>query len=228
MRGKWIKEERVSALITAPVNKKRLQMIWPEFTGQTEWLADHIGGKPLMSFCPPNWNRKSFPIIFLATTHLPICSVAKELRNDMMILRKIVIAWEHLRKRGVKKPKIAVLGLNPHAGEDGMLGNEEKIVLKSVLQKSHRINMSIDGPFPADTFFSGSHRGYDGVVAMYHDQGLIPAKIAWGLRAVNVTLGLPIIRTSPGHGTAENVNYKDLDPSGMIAAIKVAGALAGR
>ena len=220
-----VKDDRALALITAPVNKERLQKVWRSFTGQTEWLASQIGGNPAMVFCVPNHGKLKFPTIILATTHLKISDVPKSL-SKQIIIDKINILKNHLRDQGIKKPKIAVLGLNPHAGENGKIGNEEIKIINPAINDINSKFVSVEGTFPADSFFCGTHKKYDGVLAMYHDQGLIPAKMAWGLKAVNVTLGLPVIRTSPGHGTAEGLKFNEIDPAGMLSAIKVAVRLA--
>ena len=215
------KQNNVEAIITAPVNKWRLKKVIPGFSGQTEWLSSKLNGKTTMMFCPPLWKKGDFPIIFLATTHYSLKDVSSAF-NSRTILQKIISAKEHFIKRGIKKPKIAILGLNPHAGESTELGNEERVLMSPAIKVAKRRTIRIDGPFSADSFFIDQYKEYDGVVAMYHDQGLIPAKLMWKYNAVNVTLGLPIIRTSPGHGTAETLNFKEINPRGMIAAIKVA------
>ena len=209
------------AIVTAPVNKNRLSSIWPTFMGQTEWLKNKIGGESVMMFCPPKWKSKDFPIVFLVSTHEELGSVPDSI-NTRKIFLVINQAIKHLNSRKIKKPKIAVLGLNPHAGEGRRLGVEDETIIKPAIDTASGRGQSVCGPFPADAFFAGMHEEYHGVIAMYHDQGLIPAKMSWRKKAVNVTLGLPIIRTSPGHGTAEDLKYDQIDPVGMISAIDVA------
>jgi 4-hydroxythreonine-4-phosphate dehydrogenase len=167
--------------------------------------------------------------VVLATIHIPLASVSGALTREL-VDDIIDLSARELPRFGIAQPRLAVAGLNPHAGEDGLLGYEEGAVLRPAIEAAQRQGVRIDGPFPGDTVFGRAVRGeFDAVIACYHDQGLIPVKLLAFGRAVNVTLGLPIIRTSVDHGTAFDIAGKNVaDPSSMIEATLLAARLATR
>jgi 4-hydroxythreonine-4-phosphate dehydrogenase len=164
----------------------------------------------------------------LATIHVPLRHVSRLLTRARLASRIETIHEALVRDWGIRNPSVAVLGLNPHAGEAGDLGGEEQRVIEPVLRALRRGGMDLHGPFPADAFFGrGLHRRYSAVVAMYHDQGLIPLKMAAQGTAVNVSVGLPIVRTSPDHGTGFDIAGSwRADPSSMIGAVRLAARIA--
>jgi 4-hydroxythreonine-4-phosphate dehydrogenase len=186
-----------SGVVTAPISKERLAAIGYEFPGQTEFFAARWGGEPVMCFGGGKLR------VALATWHIPLCEVPQAL-GPQLLHRTIAAADQLARADGVAAPRIGVCGLNPHAGENGLLGDEERDLLNPALEKMRR---EFSGLAPAcqpgDTLFARALRGeFDVVVALYHDQGLAPLKTIDFDDAVNVTLGLPHVRTSPDHGTA--------------------------
>jgi 4-hydroxythreonine-4-phosphate dehydrogenase len=165
--------------------------------------------------------------VVLATVHVPLVDVPRLLTQQ--ILEDIIdLAASELPTFGIPRPRLAVAGLNPHAGESGLMGDEEERVLRPAIEAARARNVQVDGPFPADTVFVRAARGeFDAVVACYHDQGLIPVKLLAFGRAVNVTLGLPIVRTSVDHGTGFDIAGKNVaDPSSMVEAVVLAAQLA--
>jgi 4-hydroxythreonine-4-phosphate dehydrogenase len=212
-------EGKIEALVTAPVSKESLRLAGCSYPGHTELLA-HLtkARKSAMMFVAGNLR------VILATIHLPLRKVPS-LLTPQLIWGKALLAEEALRAYfGVEKPRMALCGLNPHAGEEGQFGWEEKKILAPVVKALARKGLAISGPYAADALFSSQARKkYDAIIALYHDQGLIPIKAIASKHCVNLTLGLPMIRTSPGHGTAYDIAGKGLaDPSSMIAAIEVA------
>jgi 4-hydroxythreonine-4-phosphate dehydrogenase len=185
-----------SGVVTGPVSKARLAAIGYPFPGQTEFFAERWGGEPVMGFCGGRLR------VVLATWHLPLREVPQ--RIDAPLLQRTLAAADHLaRADGVASPRIGVCGLNPHAGEGGLLGTEERDLIDPVLGKIREQFPGISSCQPGDTLFARALRGeFDVVVALYHDQGLAPLKTVDFEEAVNVTLGLPFVRTSPDHGTA--------------------------
>jgi 4-hydroxythreonine-4-phosphate dehydrogenase len=167
--------------------------------------------------------------VVLATIHIPLASVSGALTREL-VDDIIDLSAQELPRFGIAQPRLAVAGLNPHAGEDGLLGPEEGTVLRPAIEAAQQRGLRIDGPFPGDTVFGRAVRGeFDAVIACYHDQGLIPVKLLAFGHAVNVTLGLPIIRTSVDHGTAFDIAGKNVaDPSSMIEATLLAARLATR
>jgi 4-hydroxythreonine-4-phosphate dehydrogenase len=164
--------------------------------------------------------------VVLATVHVPLSAVPALLTRDL--LRDIVDLTAHeLPRFGIARPRLALAGLNPHAGEDGLLGSEDEAVLRPAVRDARERGIDIEGPFPGDTIFARAARGeFDAVIACYHDQGLIPVKLLAFGRSVNVTLGLPIVRTSVDHGTAFDIAGKGVaDPSSMIEAVLLAARL---
>lgn len=185
-----------SGVVTGPVSKAELVKIGYAFPGQTEFFAARWGGEPVMAFCGGKLR------VALATWHVPLTAVPRLLTADL--LRRTVAAADALaRAEGVALPRIGVCGLNPHAGEGGILGTEERDALNPILGKLRGEFPGLSRCEPGDTLFARALRGeFDVVVALYHDQGLAPLKVVDFDEAVNVTLGLPFVRTSPDHGTA--------------------------
>jgi 4-hydroxythreonine-4-phosphate dehydrogenase len=218
----WVQSGQLDAMTTCPINKQAMNEAGYPFPGHTELLAHLVGASSVaMMFLGSRWK------IVLATTHLPLKDVSKWITVPR-ILSILRLADEGMKKYfGIPRPKIAVLGLNPHCGEEGLLGEEEiKEILPAIAQaKSFGIN--VEGPFPADSFFNLSiPYTFDVVISMYHDQGLIPIKLLDFKEAVNLTLGLPFIRTSVDHGTAYDIAGKGLaNPNNLIKAILIAANL---
>ena len=217
------KRHEVDAIATAPINKLAFSQAGLHWKGHTDLLA-HLCGveRVAMMFHAPQLK------VVLATVHVPLSAVpALITRDNIDGILALTAKW--LPRFGIKAPRIAVAGLNPHAGEAGVLGTEDDEVLAPSVAAARADGIDAYGPFPADTVFVRASRGeFDCVVACYHDQGLIPVKLLAFGEAVNVTLGLPIIRTSVDHGTAFDIAGKGLaDPGSMIAAVKLAAVLAG-
>jgi 4-hydroxythreonine-4-phosphate dehydrogenase len=213
---------RIDAIVTAPICKESWKLAGCNFPGHTELFAHRTKSKRVaMFFAAPKLN------VVLATVHLPLM----EIRNVLTIgcvYDPIDLGNQACIKLGIKKPRIAVCGLNPHASENGQFGDEEERIIAPAILAAQQAGIDAKGPFPGDTIFIDAAAGrYDLVVAMYHDQGLIPVKLLGWEDAVNVTLGLPIIRTSPDHGTAFNiVGQNKASPSSMKAAIRMAARMA--
>ena len=216
----------IDAMVTAPVSKTSWKLAGhTKFPGHTELLAKRCGVKNVaMMFVSPKLK------VVLATIHQALFDV----RNSFTIgcvFNPMDLADQALRDWfGIEKPKLGVAGLNPHAGEDGRFGDEEQRIIEPAILLANEAGINATGPLPADTIYLKALDGeFDAVVAMYHDQGLIPIKLLAWRDAVNLTLGLPIIRTSPDHGTAFDIAAKDTaDPSSMKAAIRLAIELARR
>lgn len=205
----------VSAIVTCPINKMSIRSAGIPFIGHTELLAHFAGVKDYVMMMA---NRKMR--VSLATIHIPLRDVPGSLSVDK-IFKCISITSRSLKAYfNIKKPRIKVCGLNPHAGEHGIMGDEE-IVIHEAISMARALSIDVDGPFPADTLF---HKvNCDAYIAMYHDQGLIPVKTTGFEKTVNITLGLPFIRTSPGHGTGYDIAGKSVaDPSGLIEAYRLA------
>ena len=215
-------EGRVDAVTTAPINKHAWSLAGLPWKGHTDLLA-HLTGTPRVAML--FWSDRLK--VVLATVHVPLAEVPSRLTRD--VLDGIIdLTAAELPTMGLRAPRLALAGLNPHAGEDGVIGREEQDVLRPAIEHARSRGVLIDGPFPADTLFVRASRGeFDAVIACYHDQGLIPVKLLAFGRAVNVTLGLPIVRTSVDHGTAFDIAGKGLaDPSSLIEAILLAARLA--
>jgi 4-hydroxythreonine-4-phosphate dehydrogenase len=219
---KWIRSGKLDAMTTCPINKQAMNEAGYAFPGHTELLAHLVGASSVaMMFLGTRWK------IVLVTTHLPLKDVSNSITANR-ILSTLQLTHEGMKKYfGISRPKIAVLGLNPHCGEEGLLGEEEKKEILPAIEEAKSIGMDVEGPFPADSFFNLSGRiDFDVVVSMYHDQGLIPIKMVEFKEAVNFTLGLPFIRTSVDHGTAYDIAGKGLaDPTNLVKAILTAANL---
>ncbi len=212
-----LKDKKLDGLVTAPVSKEAISALGVPFSGHTEYLADNFGvTKFEMMFHSPLLR------LIIATRHLPLKDVPDALSREGILgtLRLANQSFQKLFK--IKKPAIALAGLNPHAGEGGLLGHEEKTIISLAIKDAQDEGIRAFGPFAADTLFSEKNfKKYDLFIAMYHDQGLAPLKALFFNQLVNVTLGLPFIRTSPSHGTAFDIAGKNkADPSSMIEAIK--------
>ena len=215
---------RLDGLVTAPISKEAFHKAGLRIPGHTELLAEltHTRDYAMMLFGGPLR-------VILATRHLPLAQVPGAL-NRGEILKAIRLAGQALPWMGCRKARIGVCGLNPHAGDGGALGREEKLVIAPAIRAAQKAGFHAHGPIPADAiFYQAIHGRYDAVVAMYHDQGLAPLKMIAFESGVNVTLGLPIVRTSPDHGTAFDIAGKGkANPSSMAEAIEWARRLASR
>ncbi|MBA2269657.1 MAG: 4-hydroxythreonine-4-phosphate dehydrogenase PdxA [Verrucomicrobiota bacterium] len=217
----------IHAVVTGPIHKARMYDIGFAFPGQTEFFADRTGTSDFAMLLTGGGLT-----VALVTTHIPLREVASLLTADE-ITRVGQLLLKFLRRRGAGSPRLAVAGLNPHAGESGALGDEERRIIAPAVERLREIvgdAAVIDGPFSPDTIFHHAAAGdWDGVLCMYHDQGLIPLKLHAFHEGVNVTLGLPFPRTSPDHGTAFEIAGKDIArPDSMIAAINLAAELAAK
>ncbi|MCK4658120.1 MAG: 4-hydroxythreonine-4-phosphate dehydrogenase PdxA [Phycisphaerae bacterium] len=216
-------DQRIDAIVTGPIHKVSWKMAGCKNPGHTEWLAQACDTRRVtMAFVAGRLR------IALASTHVAISAIPNvftigHVFQPIDLLHHALVNWF-----GIENPKIAVAGLNPHAGEEGRFGDEETRIIKPAMLMAGEAGIEVEGPFPADTLFCPNRLGkYDGVVAMYHDQGLIPVKLLAFNEAVNVTLGLPIIRTSVDHGTAFDIVGQNLaDPGSMKAAITLACRMA--
>lgn len=210
---------QADALVTAPVSKEAVVLSGTHFLGHTEYLAQESRARrPVMFFVTPTIR------VALVTTHVALRKVPLLLTADA-ILETVVIVDEALRARfGVARPRIGVCGLNPHAGEHGLFGSEDERVIAPAIAAAKAKGIQVEGPLPADAVLPQAAEGaWDAAVALYHDQGMIAAKVAGGKRAVNVTLGLPFVRTSVAHGTAFDIAGRGTaDPTSMGEAMRLA------
>jgi 4-hydroxythreonine-4-phosphate dehydrogenase len=217
------KDGQVSAMVTCPINKELMHKAGYRFDGHTELLAKLTNKKNYGMMLASERLRVS-----LVTIHCALREVPQRLNEDL-ILRTIKLTYRALEEDfAIKRPYVAVAGLNPHAGEAGLFGLEDKEIIQPAVDEAKKDGLLVDGPFPADTiFYHASNGKFDAVVAMYHDQGLIPVKLLNFSDSVNITLGLPIVRTSVDHGTAYDIAGKGIaDPSSLIAAIRMAAEIA--
>jgi 4-hydroxythreonine-4-phosphate dehydrogenase len=212
---------RVDAVATAPVNKEAFRLAGLPWHGHTDLLAHLTGASPVaMMFDSPALR------VVLATVHIPLADVPRRLTQPLLEATIRLTARE-LPRFGIARPRIAVAGLNPHAGEHGLFGHEEETIMIPAIEACRAAGVDVQGPLPGDTVFVRAHRGeFDVVVACYHDQGLIPIKLVAFGDAVNVTLGLPIVRTSVDHGTAFDIAGKGVaNADSMVAATLLAARL---
>ena len=212
----------VQAIATAPVNKAAFRLAGLEWRGHTDLLA-HLTGS---SHAAMMFYSDALRVV-LATVHIPLAEVPRAL-TQASLDATIALTARELPRFGIARPRIAVAGLNPHAGEHGLFGREEETAIRPAIEACRARGIDVSGPYPGDTVFVRARRGdFDVVVACYHDQGLIPVKLVAFGRAVNVTLGLPIVRTSVDHGTAFDIAGQGVaDPESMITAVLLAARLA--
>jgi 4-hydroxythreonine-4-phosphate dehydrogenase len=212
----------VQAIATAPVNKEAFRLAGLHWSGHTDLLG-HLTGAPDIAMM---FYSEALRVV-LATVHIALAEVPAALTRQVME-KTIALTARELPRFGVAAPRIAVAGLNPHAGEHGLFGREEEEAITPAIDACRRRGIDVSGPYPGDTVFVRARKGdFDVVIACYHDQGLIPVKLVAFGQAVNVTLGLPIVRTSVDHGTAFDIAGKGIaDPESMIAAVLLAAKLA--
>ena len=218
---------KAGGVVTAPVAKGQLAKVGFEFPGQTEFLAAACGlptDDSVMMLAGPS--LRAVPV----TVHCSLAEVPALLTSELIVSKARILAAALTKDFGIKGPRIAVCGLNPHAGEDGKFGSEERDIIGPAVDRLREAGIAVSGPHPADAIFTPrARKTYDAALAMYHDQALIPLKALDFDEGVNVTLGLPIVRTSPDHGTAFDIAGKGVaDPSAMIAALRMAGEVAAR
>jgi 4-hydroxythreonine-4-phosphate dehydrogenase len=220
-----LKAGKIQGLVTAPLSKSNINSEAQPFVGHTEYLIEATGSKSGLMMLVGEDLR-----VGLVTGHIPLAQVPSAVTKEK-VLEKAKIFIQSLEKDfGINKPKIAILGLNPHAGEDGLLGSEEETILKPAIQELKDAKQYVFGPYPADGFFGMMHQQkFDGVLALYHDQGLIPFKSIAFSSGVNFTAGLSVIRTSPDHGTAYAIAGKNMaDCSSFRAALFLASDMVER
>jgi 4-hydroxythreonine-4-phosphate dehydrogenase len=220
-----VKEGRAKALVTNPIAKKILHQAGFAHPGHTEFLAELDGGAtPVMMLACPGLR------VVPATVHISLSQVQSTLNSESLVNQARILAASLRRDFGIENPRIAVAGLNPHAGEGGSMGDEEERIIVPAIAALQEEGIAASGPFPADTLFHPTARQtYDAALCMYHDQALIPLKMLDFAGGVNVTLGLSFVRTSPDHGTAFNIAGQGVaDPTSLIAALQMADAMADR
>ena len=197
---------KTDVIVTAPINKDNIQNTDFNFMGHTEYFTFRCNLDESLMLMVHN-NLK----IGLVTNHLPLNDVSKNISNELIIKKLNLLNLVLNKDFNIKNPKLALLGLNPHSGDNGLIGLEEKEIIIPAIKKALNKNINVSGPFPADGFFANNnHKNYDAVLAMYHDQGLIPFKVLSKNEGVNFTAGLPIIRTSPDHGTGYDIAGKGI------------------
>jgi 4-hydroxythreonine-4-phosphate dehydrogenase len=213
--------KQIDAIATAPINKEAIHRAGCKFPGHTELLAHHTKTKEYaMMFVSDELK------VINVTTHIPLSQVPSEI-NTNNVFRKIILGQQALLDLGIKNPRIAVAGLNPHAGEEGLFGKEDEKIIKPAVERAKAEGINASGPISPDAvFYLAKIKMYDLVVAMYHDQGLIPLKVLSFGKSVNMTVGLPIIRTSVDHGTGFDIVGRGwANPESMIAAISLAAKI---
>lgn len=211
-----LKDRQVEGLVTAPIHKKNIQNADFRYTGHTPFLKEAFGAREVVMLMTGENMR-----VGLVTEHVPLKDVVKHITPETIISKIQVLKESLARDFGVDEPRIAVLGLNPHAGDDGLIGDEEKNIILPAITQARNSNILCFGPFSADAFFAReTYLKFDAVLAMYHDQGLIPFKSLVAGQGVNYTAGLPVVRTSPDHGTAFDIAGKNLaDESSFREAV---------
>lgn len=210
-----LKENKIQGLVTAPIHKSNTQSADFNFTGHTPFLKKIFGvNDAVMLMVSDNFR------VGLVTEHVPVKDIAQYITRESILSKLSIINQALIKDFGIDKPRIAVLGLNPHAGDEGVIGKEEESIIKPAVKEAKN-NYLVMGPFSADAFFArGHHQKFDAVLAMYHDQGLIPFKSLAANEGVNYTAGLPVVRTSPDHGTAFDIAGKNqADHSSFLAAV---------
>jgi 4-hydroxythreonine-4-phosphate dehydrogenase len=215
------KEGITDALVTLPISKKAWHLAGKKYAGHTEYLASALGCKSHAMIMAAGRIRA-----LLVTTHVPLKEVPAILTSKL-IVEKAIVAYRFLKESGIVNPSIAFAALNPHAGEDGILGTEEKTVISPAISTLKQRGITCTGPMPADSVFRAALDGKaDMVAAMYHDQAMIPLKTFYPGKLVNCTAGLKMVRTSPGHGTAFDISYSNsADPSSFIEAFRMAACI---
>jgi 4-hydroxythreonine-4-phosphate dehydrogenase len=211
-----LKQQQINGLVTAPIHKKNTQSAEFNFTGHTPYLKSVFAADDVvMMLCAGNFR------VALVTEHVPVGEVVNHITKEKIISKLKIINRTLQKDFGIDKPRIAVLGLNPHAGDEGLIGNEEETIIKPAIKEAKNNNVLVVGPFSADAFFARRHFDkFDAVLAMYHDQGLIPFKALASGEGVNYTAGLPAVRTSPDHGVAFDIAGKDkADNSSFLTAV---------
>jgi 4-hydroxythreonine-4-phosphate dehydrogenase len=213
---KALKEKSIDALVTAPLNKYTMQSSAFSFTGHTPFLKEAFKADDVLMLMIADNMR-----VGLLTEHLAIVDVAKNINKEQIIKKINLLKNSLIKDFGVERPRIAVLGLNPHAGDEGLVGREEKEIIRPAILESKKNDCVVMGPYSADAFFArGNHEKFDAILAMYHDQGLIPFKSLAIGEGTNFTAGLQVIRTSPDHGTAFDIAGKNqADESSFRAAV---------
>jgi len=208
-------EGRVKGIVTAPLSKESLHLAGYNYPGQTEILAEKTNAQDYGMLMVSDDFR-----MLLLTTHIPLSQVPQSITEEL-IIRKVSLLNKTLKEIfKIENPRILLLGVNPHAGEDGLIGDEEKEKILPAIEKLRKEGIAVEGPVPPDTFFI--EKGFDAYVAMYHDQGMIPFKLLFFHSGVNMTIGLPFIRTSPDHGTAFDIAGRCIaDHRSMLSAIKL-------
>ena len=214
-----LKEGKIQGLVTAPIHKKNVQSDEFNHTGHTPYFKELFGVKDVLMFMASETLR-----VGLVTEHLPVKEVAQHITKESIMSKLQIMHSSLQRDFGIDKPKIAVLGLNPHAGDEGLIGKEEEEFIKPAVKDAKQHNMFVVGPYSADAFFArAQYEKFDGVLAMYHDQGLIPFKSLSIGEGVNYTAGLAGVRTSPDHGTAFDIAGKNrADEASFRAAVFMA------
>lgn len=232
--ARWAREGLIHAIVTAPVSKAALNAAGYHYPGQTEFIAEQLGVQAFAMMLIAGRFR-----VALATTHLPVRRVADALHTEKLLATLRVVHRELQTRFGISHPRIAVTGLNPHAGEGGLLGEEENVIITPAIARAQAEGIEASGPYSADALFgkfaqmqrtkASTTNDFDAYFAMYHDQGLIPLKMAGFGQAVNYTAGLPLVRTSPDHGTAYDIAGKNLaQPTSMIEALQLAVSLSAK
>jgi 4-hydroxythreonine-4-phosphate dehydrogenase len=203
---KDLAEGHIQVLVTAPIDKKTMQQDGFRFPGHTEYLAQQFNSPEYLMMLVSDRLK-----IATVTGHIPVKQVATELTSEKIISKIKVMNHSLKRDFNIRKPRIAVLGLNPHSGDSGLIGNEESEIIIPAIKTAYDQGILVYGPYPADGFFGSSHfKSFDGILAMYHDQGLVPFKALSFETGVNFTAGLPVVRTSPDHGTAYDIAGKNI------------------
>lgn len=211
-----LKQQQIDGLVTAPIHKKNIQSPEFSFTGHTPYLKSMFNvNDVVMMLCAGRFR------VALVTEHIPVAEVAKHISKEKIVSKLNIIHQSLQKDFGIDKPRIAVLGLNPHAGDEGLIGNEEETIIKPAIKEAKNNNMLVVGPYSADAFFARrGYQSFDAVLAMYHDQGLIPFKALAIGEGVNYTAGLPAVRTSPDHGVAFDIAGKGkADISSFVTAL---------
>lgn len=211
-----LKQKQVDGIVTAPIHKKNIQSDSFHFTGHTPYLKSAFGANDVLMLLYANNFR-----VGLVTEHVPVAEISKHITREVIVSKLILLQQSLQKDFGIDKPRIAVLGLNPHAGDEGLIGNEEETIIKPAIKDAKQKDILAFGPYSADAFFARhQYEKFDAVLAMYHDQGLIPFKSLAISEGVNFTAGLSIVRTSPDHGVAFDIAGKNkADHSSFLAAV---------